>query len=111
MRWLRIFNALMVAFMLAPLVMIVWMSFTPSAMFKLPLTSFSFKWYAEAFNYPGFLNAFLLSMKLALIAATLATLRVSSLTTHSITAQSLLARISSASYASDQAPGASCGLW
>lgn len=73
MRWLRIFNALMVAFMLAPLVMIVWMSFTPSAMFKLPLTSFSFKWYAEAFNYPGFLNAFLLSMKLALIAATLAT--------------------------------------
>jgi putative spermidine/putrescine transport system permease protein len=73
MRWLRMFNAVMVAFMLAPLVLIVWMSFTPSGMFRLPTTSFSLRWYVEAFNYPGFLNAFLLSMKLALIAASLAT--------------------------------------
>lgn len=73
MRWLRVFNLLMVGFMLAPLVLIVWMSFTPSPMFRLPVSTFSLKWYAEAFNYPGFLNAFLLSVRLALIAATLAT--------------------------------------
>lgn len=77
MRWLRFINLLMVVFMLAPLVLIVWMSFTPAAMFRLPTSSFSLRWYAEAFNYPGFLNAFLLSLKLALIAATAATVLAS----------------------------------
>ncbi|MCC6470420.1 MAG: ABC transporter permease [Alphaproteobacteria bacterium] len=71
---LRAFNWVMAALMLAPLVLIIWMSFTPAAFFRLPLTEFSLRWYREAFNYPGFLNSFLLSLRLAGVSATLATL-------------------------------------
>jgi putative spermidine/putrescine transport system permease protein len=70
---LRLVNWTLAAVMLAPLVLIVWMSFTPAAFFKLPFTEFSLRWYAEAFNYPGFLNAFVLSLELALVAGFLAT--------------------------------------
>jgi putative spermidine/putrescine transport system permease protein len=70
---LRVFNWTMAALMLAPLVLIVWMSFTPAAFFRLPLTEFSLRWYREAFAYPGFLNSFLLSLRLAAISATIAT--------------------------------------
>jgi len=68
---LRVFNWLMIVFMLAPLALIVWMSFTPTAMFRLPVDNFSLRWYREAFNYPGFLNSFLLSARLALISGLL----------------------------------------
>ncbi len=71
---LRIFNWLMAAVMLAPLVLIVWMSFTPAAFFRLPFGEFSLRWYREAFNYPGFLNSFLLSARLAGVSAALATM-------------------------------------
>lgn len=71
---LRIFNWLMAAVMLAPLVLIVWMSFTPAAFFRLPFGEFSLRWYREAFNYPGFLNSFLLSARLAGVSAGLATM-------------------------------------
>jgi len=72
MTWLRVFNALMVAFMLAPLVLILWMSFTPHEMFRLPTDSVSLRWYREAFEYPGFFNAFLLSARLAVVVALIA---------------------------------------
>lgn len=71
---LRLFNALMLVFMLAPLVMVVWMSFTPAEIMQPPLTEFSLRWYAAAFDYPGFVNAFWLSARLALISGLLATL-------------------------------------
>jgi len=71
---LRVFNWVMAALMLAPLVLIVWMSFTPAAFFRLPLTEFSLRWYREAFNYPGFFNAFLLSLRLAGVSAVVATI-------------------------------------
>jgi putative spermidine/putrescine transport system permease protein len=69
---LRAFNWLMVAVMLAPIVLIGWMSFTPGAMFRVPLHDFSLRWYREAFHYPGFLDAFLLSARLALASGVLA---------------------------------------
>ncbi|MCC7273347.1 MAG: ABC transporter permease [Alphaproteobacteria bacterium] len=69
MIWLRLFNLLMAVFMLAPLVLILWMSFTPFEMFRLPTDTLSLRWYREAFNYPGFLNAFFLSARLALVTA------------------------------------------
>jgi putative spermidine/putrescine transport system permease protein len=65
-------NAAMVVFMLAPLVFVAWMSFTPDAMFLLPVSRFSLRWYREAFAYPGFVHAFVLSALLALAAATTA---------------------------------------
>lgn len=69
---LRIFNWLIAGFMLAPIVLIVWMSFTPGALFRLPLDNFSLRWYREVFAYPGFFNAFLLSVRLGVVSGVLA---------------------------------------
>jgi len=70
---LRVFNWIMAGAMLAPLVLIIWMSFTPAPFFRLPVSEFSLRWYAEAFKYPGFLNAFVLSLQLALVSGAIAT--------------------------------------
>lgn len=66
---LRTVNALMLAFVLAPIVLVVWMSFTPQAFFQPPLTEFSLRWYREALSYPDFAHAFLLSFELAALAS------------------------------------------
>ena len=65
-------NLLMLLVVLAPIVLVVWMSFTPAAFFVLPTTRFSLRWYQEALSYPGFVDAFFLSVKLAAMAALLA---------------------------------------
>jgi putative spermidine/putrescine transport system permease protein len=62
-------NLMMLVVVLAPVVIVVWMSFTPAAMFVLPLTQFSLRWYREALSYPGFVDAFALSFELATLAA------------------------------------------
>jgi putative spermidine/putrescine transport system permease protein len=64
----RIITGLMLTMMLAPIVLVVWMSFTPLAYFVLPLTQFSLRWYREALSYPDFLNGFVLSAELAAMA-------------------------------------------
>jgi putative spermidine/putrescine transport system permease protein len=69
----RVLHWLMVVFMLAPLALVAWMSFTPDAFFSLPLRSFSLRWYREIFTYPGFVKAFVLSLVLGLVAAGIAT--------------------------------------
>jgi putative spermidine/putrescine transport system permease protein len=70
---LLLFNIAMLVFMLAPLVMIVWMSFTPGELLVPPFSSFSLRWYRAAFAYPGFMNALALSLQLALVSALVAT--------------------------------------
>lgn len=62
-------NILMLVVVLAPVVVVMWMSFTPTATFVLPLTDFSLRWYREALSYPGFVDAFRLSFELATLAA------------------------------------------
>jgi putative spermidine/putrescine transport system permease protein len=69
---LRIFNWLMLILMLAPIILIAWMSFTPGEVFRVPLDNFSLRWYREAFHYPGFLDAFLLSARLAVTSGVIA---------------------------------------
>ena len=64
-------NIAMLFVVLAPVVLVVWMSFTPAAYFVLPFTQFSLRWYREALSYPGFLDAFRLSTELAALAALL----------------------------------------
>lgn len=71
---LRIFNVLVLVFMLAPLVMVIWMSFTPAEIMQPPLTEFSLRWYRAAFEYPGFVNAFWLSARVALVSGVAAAL-------------------------------------
>jgi putative spermidine/putrescine transport system permease protein len=68
----RVVTVAMLTLMLAPIVLVVWMSFTPLAYFVLPTTSFSLRWYREALAYPGFIDGFMLSAELAAIAALLA---------------------------------------
>lgn len=70
---LRAFNLVMLVFMLAPIVVVMWMSFTPAELFALPFTDFSLRWYEAAFAYPGFVNAFALSLRLALVSGVIAT--------------------------------------
>jgi putative spermidine/putrescine transport system permease protein len=62
-------NIVMLIVVLAPVVLVVWMSFTPTASFVLPFTAFSLRWYREALSYPGFVDAFWLSAELAALAA------------------------------------------
>ncbi len=62
-------NLIMLVVVLAPIVLVVWMSFTPAAFFVLPTTQFSLRWYHEALSYPGFVDAFFLSLQLAAMAA------------------------------------------
>jgi putative spermidine/putrescine transport system permease protein len=64
-----IVNLIMLIVVLAPVVIVIWMSFTPTATFVLPVTEFSLRWYREALSYPGFIDAFRLSFELAAIAA------------------------------------------
>jgi putative spermidine/putrescine transport system permease protein len=64
-----VINIAMLVLVLAPVVLVVWMSFTPTASFVLPLSSFSLRWYREALSYPGFVDAFVLSAELAAIAS------------------------------------------
>ena len=48
------------------------MSFTPSGGFTLPGWSWSLRWYRAVFTYPGFVDAFFLSLRLALTSALIA---------------------------------------
>ncbi|MCL4766170.1 MAG: ABC transporter permease [Hyphomicrobiaceae bacterium] len=66
---LLIVNIAMLIFMLAPLLVVVWMSTTPTQLFILPFTDFSLRWYSAAFAHPGFLEAFWLSVRLAFVSS------------------------------------------
>jgi putative spermidine/putrescine transport system permease protein len=65
-----IFNGLFVAFMLAPLVVVIWMSFTPENLLVLPTTSLSLRWFYAILDNQQFINALGMSIVLGLIAAT-----------------------------------------
>jgi putative spermidine/putrescine transport system permease protein len=66
---LLIINLAMLIFMLAPIVVVIWMSFTPGSIFALPFSEFSLRWYEASFAYPGFVNAFFLSLRLGFVSA------------------------------------------
>ncbi|SLN64519.1 ABC transporter permease [Oceanibacterium hippocampi] len=69
----RLYAYAIAVFMLAPLVLIVWMSFTPDEFFKLPFNEFSLRWYGQIFEHPGFVDAFFLSVRLAVLSSLIAT--------------------------------------
>lgn len=62
---IRLINAFVLILVLGPVVLVVWMSLTPTQSFKLPFDEFSLRWYREALSYPGFVDAFVLSTELA----------------------------------------------
>jgi putative spermidine/putrescine transport system permease protein len=68
------FNALVITFMLAPLVVVCVVAFTPENTLTIPTTHFSLRWFRAVFAHPDFMQSFWNSLWLALSSATIATL-------------------------------------
>lgn len=65
-------HSLFVAFMLAPLVVVMWMSLTPANLLSLPTTSFSLRWFYAILGHRQFQEAFWFSILLGALSATIA---------------------------------------
>jgi putative spermidine/putrescine transport system permease protein len=65
-------HSLFVVFMLAPLIVVMWMSLTPSNLLSLPTTSFSLRWFKAILANPQFVSAFWMSIVVGVVAATCA---------------------------------------
>ena len=66
------FNALVVAFMLAPLLIVCVVAFTPENPLSIPTTSFSLRWFRAVFAHSDFVQSFKNSLWLAFLSATMA---------------------------------------
>lgn len=69
-----IFNALVITFMLAPLLIVCIVAFTPENTLSIPTTHLSLRWFKAVFAHSDFVQSFKNSLYLALLSATLATL-------------------------------------
>jgi len=67
-----LFHSLVTAFVLAPLVVICLVAFTPENTMSIPTTSFSLRWFRAIFVHPDFVASFVNSLWLATISASLA---------------------------------------
>ncbi|GAB2727748.1 ABC transporter permease [Comamonas sediminis] len=68
-----IFNALVIIFMLAPLVVVCLVAFTPAETLTLPTTSFSLRWFEQVLHHADFVQSFWNSLGLAVAAASIST--------------------------------------
>ncbi|AVE03279.1 ABC transporter permease [Pseudomonas palleroniana] len=68
------FHSLVVLFMMAPLVVVCLVAFTPENTLSLPTSGFSLRWFRAVFERADFIQAFYNSLVLAFTAASLATL-------------------------------------
>ncbi|WP_108661756.1 ABC transporter permease [Acuticoccus kandeliae] len=60
-------------FMLAPIVVVIAVSFTPEGFLEFPPSAISLRWYRAILDNPDFIDAFIVSLKLGLVSATIAT--------------------------------------
>lgn len=67
-----VFHTLFVVFMIAPLVVVIWISFTPSDLLRLPFTDFSLRWFYAILDDRQFVDALWRSVVLGGCAATIA---------------------------------------
>ena len=67
------FNALVIAFMLAPMVIVCIVAFTPESTLSIPTQEFSLRWFRAVFAHPDFMSSFWNSVWLAFGSATLCT--------------------------------------
>ncbi|PXW50908.1 putative spermidine/putrescine transport system permease protein [Chelatococcus asaccharovorans] len=68
------FHLLLVVFLLAPLVVVIMVAFTPGMTLEIPLDSFSLRWLEAVFHHPDFVASFWTSLWLALASGTLSVL-------------------------------------
>lgn len=73
-RWLLAFHCVFIAFMLAPLVVVVLVSFTDKGYINMPFDGASWRWYTAMINDDSFTTPFYRSLGLGALAATFATL-------------------------------------
>ncbi|KAG0744427.1 hypothetical protein G6F24_016083 [Rhizopus arrhizus] len=59
----------MYAFMLCPIVLVVWLSFFKDAILYFPPSGYTLSWYVKAWQNPAFANGFLFSLQVSLVAA------------------------------------------
>ena len=69
-----IFHALFIAFILAPIVIVCVVAFTPEGYLSLPTNGFSLRWFRAIADYPEFVRAFRDSLWLAAISSTVSVL-------------------------------------
>ncbi len=67
------FNAVVVVFMLAPLLVVCLVAFTPENTLTMPTTHLSLRWFRAVFAHPDFMRSFRTSIALALWAASIST--------------------------------------
>ncbi|WP_104656304.1 ABC transporter permease [Ralstonia insidiosa] len=67
------FNALVITFMLAPLVVVCIVAFTPEETLTLPTSHFSLRWFDQVLHHPDFVQSFWNSLWLGVAAATIST--------------------------------------
>ena len=67
-----LYHTLFVAFMLAPILIVVWVAFTPTGYLSIPTTEFSLRWFRAIADYPEFVEAFWDSIWLAALSSALA---------------------------------------
>jgi len=68
------FHALFIAFILAPIVIVCAVAFTPEGYLSLPTNGFSLRWFRAIADYPEFVRAFRDSLWLAALSSTVAVL-------------------------------------
>lgn len=71
-RGLTLFVGLVFAFLFLPLVLIAITSFGENATIQFPIEGFTFKWYQNIFVSEAFVDGFLLSLEIGLLATVLA---------------------------------------
>jgi putative spermidine/putrescine transport system permease protein len=69
-----IFHALFIAFILAPIVIVCVVAFTPEGYLSLPTNALSLRWFRAIVDYPEFVRAFRDSLWLAALSSTIAVL-------------------------------------
>lgn len=72
-RAVRVFAALVLAFLIAPILVVIPLSFNESAYFSYPMSGFSLHWYQTLFSSPDWRRAFLNSFVIGLCSTALST--------------------------------------
>ncbi len=66
------YHTLFVIFMLAPIVVVCWVAFTPEGFLSFPTTNWSLRWFYAIARYPEFVSAFWQSLGLGALSSALA---------------------------------------
>ncbi len=71
--FLSYFNFLFLIFLMAPIVVVVLVAFTPEGWLQIPTTKFSLRWFREIPRHPEFIEAFKISLMVAITSSIIAT--------------------------------------